>query len=808
MGKKGKSINLINTAIELVGLGKDRGVTHLYTENEQLNGRSIIIDGKELINFGSCSYLGLEVRPDVKEASIEAVKNFGTQYSSSRSYVSCSNYFELEELIGKMFDAPILLSTSSTLGHFSVIPIAIEEGDAVILDQQAHVSMQEAVQKMQLRNVTVTMVKHSNLNEVEKKVQELQNTHNKIWYFIDGVYSMYGDFAPIHDIINLLDKYKSLHLYVDDAHGMSWTGKNGTGYILSQIKLHPKMILTTSLAKGFGSAGGVFVFSDEKLRDRIKIWGGPLTYSGPQQPAVVGASIASAKIHLSDEITLLQDDLKKKIAFCNQMIVKYNLPATMPSDSPVFFIGLGLVKVGFNMISRLINDGYYTNIGMFPAVPEHRSGIRFTLTCHHTYEDIEGLIMSIAENLPKALKDEGRTVKDIYRAFKNLIDVKEDIEVSFPDKKKLFDIQHETSIKSISKEIWDELLGDNGAFDWDAMSFYESVFTGNELPENNWNFHYIIIRDTKGKIILATFLTTTIVKDDFFAPESISRQIEEKRVTEPYYLTSKTLLMGSLLTNGQHLYIDKSKSDWKEAIVELLDVIWKIQDNENATSLFLREFDTDDIELRDLFADQGFIKVDLPDNNVIDEINWCDEEDYLLNFLKYKQRYHFKNDVLLHKDLFHVSIAETPSQNELNNWYNLYQNVKARNFAVNDFLLPKKLFFKIAEHPKWEIILIHLKNNKENEDNVIAVGFAYRTSNNYCPVLLGLDYNYQHLKIYKQILYQFVTRAKESDSKKLYFGLTASLEKRKLGAKAIKQSAYLQTKDDFNRLVIGTYNNS
>ena len=42
----------------------------------------------------------------------------------------------------------------------------------------------------------------------------------------DGIYSMYGDYAPIKELKALSIKYPQLHLYIDDVHGMSWIGKN------------------------------------------------------------------------------------------------------------------------------------------------------------------------------------------------------------------------------------------------------------------------------------------------------------------------------------------------------------------------------------------------------------------------------------------------------------------------------------------------------------------------------------------------------------------------------------------------------
>ncbi len=42
----------------------------------------------------------------------------------------------------------------------------------------------------------------------------------------------------------------------------------------------------------------------------------------------------------------------------------------------------------------MIADGLYVNPGMFPAVPMNHSGVRATLTTHHTFDDVRALVKS------------------------------------------------------------------------------------------------------------------------------------------------------------------------------------------------------------------------------------------------------------------------------------------------------------------------------------------------------------------------------------------------------------------------------
>src|SRR4029078_3045351 len=116
------------------------------------------------------------------------------------------------------------------------------------------------------------------------------------------------------------------YLYMDDSHGMTWTGPNGTGYVMSQLKEYPKkLFLACSTNKAFAAAGGVLVYPDEESKRKVQHCGKTLIFSGPIQPPMLGAAIASAKIHLSPEITTLQNKLMDKIDYFNNKARALNL---------------------------------------------------------------------------------------------------------------------------------------------------------------------------------------------------------------------------------------------------------------------------------------------------------------------------------------------------------------------------------------------------------------------------------------------------------------------------------------------------
>src|ERR1700758_3735097 len=203
---KTRSNNFIDTIDECLTNGVKNGIFQVSVEDNTLNGRTVTIGGKEVVNFGSCSYLGLEVDDRLKQGAIDATQRYGTQYSSSRLFSSCNLYEEIESLFSKLFGNPAIIAATTTLTHISALPILVQDDDLVILDHQVHGSVQLAVQLVKARGTKVEMIKHNRMDMLEDLIKENPNKYNKIWYMADGLYSMYGDYAPLKDLVFLLDK--------------------------------------------------------------------------------------------------------------------------------------------------------------------------------------------------------------------------------------------------------------------------------------------------------------------------------------------------------------------------------------------------------------------------------------------------------------------------------------------------------------------------------------------------------------------------------------------------------------------------
>ena len=85
------------------GLGKLLGIENpFFRSTEGPQGRQTLIDGKPVLNFAWCDYLGLSQHPDLIEASKAAIDTYGTSISACRMVSGDTPlHRELEQEIAK-----------------------------------------------------------------------------------------------------------------------------------------------------------------------------------------------------------------------------------------------------------------------------------------------------------------------------------------------------------------------------------------------------------------------------------------------------------------------------------------------------------------------------------------------------------------------------------------------------------------------------------------------------------------------------------------------------------------------------------
>ena len=136
---------------------------------------------------------------------------------------------------------------------------------------------------------------------------------------------------------------------------------------------------------------------------------------------------------------------------------------------------------------------------------------------------------------------------------------------------------------AVDPREWQASLGRGGAFAIPLLRYLEQTFGPHQKPENHWHFHYYRVHDGAGRLLLASFFTLAWMKDDMFAASAVSRTVEARRRDEPSYLTSRVVTMGSPLSEGHALFLDRA-GDWRGSLQLLVARVSELAQSAGASS--------------------------------------------------------------------------------------------------------------------------------------------------------------------------------------------------------------------------------
>lgn len=358
------------------------------------SGRYVDVGGLRLLSFASYDYVGLVRCQEVTAGALDAIRRHGAQFPFPRVLLECELHEELRGLLEKMTAAYAVVAPSTTLAHLGALPALIEPGDAAIIEQAAHPSLHAALA------LVTTAARESfagtDLTQLGKRLTQLSVRHRRVWYLLDGLDPLTGRLADLDALSALLERFPSLHLYIDDAHATSWCGEHGRGHALTGLSDRSRVVVTLSLNKAFGAAGGVILCADARSADRVRRAPG-LLLSGATAPPLLGAAIASAHVHLSADLPLRQALLLERIRWVVAEAQAREVMLADTTESPIFFVPCGDEQSTHRLLRALRDGGIYAGAVVPPLVEPEHAGVRFMVSLHNERTDIVRL-MSIVAN--------------------------------------------------------------------------------------------------------------------------------------------------------------------------------------------------------------------------------------------------------------------------------------------------------------------------------------------------------------------------------------------------------------------------
>jgi 7-keto-8-aminopelargonate synthetase-like enzyme len=364
------------------------------TVTSSVEGRRTVIDGREVINFGSANYLGLDCHPKVLEAARLALTDWGNHSGCSRIFSSHENIIDLETRLANLVGAEAAMvfpNTSST--HVGVVPTLFAMPHAVIvIDRFAHTSMFQAAQIAVAKGARLERTDVRDPNAVESQLKALGSSVRVL--MIDGVYSMQGTVPDLVALKSICDRTNTI-LYIDDAHGLGVYGERGGGVVESHGLGFDNLILTSGLQKGLGSYGG-FVAGEQALIDVLRVTSRSYIFSGTLQPQAVEGALAAISVCLSDEGRFLRNRLSSLSRHVRTELQNLGF-AVRTGDSPIVSVLIGGELKTLLAGRKIFDEGSYVNSVLYPATPRDEGLLRISLNAIHTDAEIKELIRAFSE---------------------------------------------------------------------------------------------------------------------------------------------------------------------------------------------------------------------------------------------------------------------------------------------------------------------------------------------------------------------------------------------------------------------------
>jgi 8-amino-7-oxononanoate synthase len=361
-------------------------------EIESISGAHMIVDGREMLNFTGCCYLGICGEPELIEAGTKALKRCGSLGQIPRHYgalakpyadaeAAAVEYFQSE---AAMFFAAGYLFASIALQGLSA------KYDVIFLDEKAHYSIRDGAAAT---HKPVVWFRHTDVEDLEQKLRENLKEGQRPMVATDGMFPTYGNIPPLDAYARCLEPYDGW-MVVDESHSLGVFGDHGRGIVEKFNLPRTRIVAGGSMAKAFCAYGAVAVGTKECIEDMRK--------SAPARGAASGMTAAAAMTAASLFYVARHPELLAKlrqiIAYTKRRVNELGI-AVEETESPNVTFSVGSPEEMQRIQANLLEEDIYIMYSNYIGAAEG-GVLRCSLFADHTVEDIDRLISALKKNLP------------------------------------------------------------------------------------------------------------------------------------------------------------------------------------------------------------------------------------------------------------------------------------------------------------------------------------------------------------------------------------------------------------------------
>jgi glycine C-acetyltransferase len=361
-------------------------------------GPIVSVDDRRVISLSSNDYLGLTHHPRLRDAALQAVRDFGAGSGAVRTIAGTMTLHEdLEhELAAFKGTEATLTFQSGFSANTGVIPTITGEQDLIVSDELNHASI---IDGMRLSKAPRKIYPHGNvaalgeiLTEARQKGREGTGLpYRLILVVTDGVFSMDGDIAPLPGIVEAAEAADAA-VFVDDAHASGVLGRDGRGSV-DHFGLHGRVAIQVgTLSKAVGVLGG-YVAGSQDLRDILIQRARPFLFSTSHPPAVAAACREAIRV-MQEEPELHERLWANTRRFKDELkLLGFD---TGRSETPITPVMMGDPDTAGRFSQRLFEEGVFAQPVVFPTVAIDKARIRTIVTAAHADNQLDQALEAFA----------------------------------------------------------------------------------------------------------------------------------------------------------------------------------------------------------------------------------------------------------------------------------------------------------------------------------------------------------------------------------------------------------------------------
>ncbi|MEL6970225.1 MAG: aminotransferase class I/II-fold pyridoxal phosphate-dependent enzyme [Bacteroidota bacterium] len=353
----------------------DREVTILDTYTQR---------PKQMLMFASNNYLGLANHPDVKQRVKDIVDEYGTGMGGPPLLNGYSNLMrELEAKIARFKNTEdAIIFPAGFMANLGVVSALAQRNDLVIHDQLSHASLHAGLQLSEAEDVRFP---HNNTRRLAHLLTKNKSKYATVFAAMEGVYSMDGDVAPLHEMVPVCQEHGAVVL-LDDAHGIGVLGANGRGTAEAQGVEDGIDVYVGTFSKSFAVSGG-YITGRREIIDYLRYFARPYVFSAALPPTTLAAVCAG--IDVIEQEPERRANLLDLAAYAADRLQDYGLQ-TKPAAA---VLALLVPKdMNIRLANRELHErGIFVNAIEYPAVGVNKQRFRVSLSANHTRADIDAL---------------------------------------------------------------------------------------------------------------------------------------------------------------------------------------------------------------------------------------------------------------------------------------------------------------------------------------------------------------------------------------------------------------------------------